>query len=275
MSTYAIGDLQGCFKEFQQLVELIGFNATRDELWLVGDIVNRGPDSLVSLRTIKQLGSAVIPVLGNHDLHLLLVAEGLARQRTDDTLQDILDAPDRNDLLSWLRHQRLFYVDEEYALVHAGLLPSWNISLATELAQEVEAALRGENFHEFFLHMYGDEPNYWHDGLAGYDRLRVIINAMTRMRVCTPEGKMNFSYKGQLRSIPPSYLPWFEVPNRASRSTTIIFGHWSALGLQIRDNVIALDTGCLWGGKLTAIRLEDRQVFQVPCAPRSAAMLQK
>lgn len=275
MATYAIGDLQGCFKEFQQLVELIGFNATRDKLWLVGDIVNRGPDSLVSLRAIKQLGSAVIPVLGNHDLHLLLVAEGLARQRTGDTLQDILDAPDRNDLLSWLRHQRLFYVDEEYALVHAGLLSSWNISLATELAQEVEAVLRGENFHEFFLHMYGDEPNYWHDGLADYDRLRVIINAMTRMRVCTPEGKMDFSYKGQLRSIPPGYLPWFEVPNRASRSTTTIFGHWSALGLQIRDNVIALDTGCLWGGKLTAIRLEDRKVFQVPCAPRSAAMLQK
>lgn len=266
MATYAIGDLQGCYEKFLQLVELIGFNATRDKLWLVGDIVNRGPDSLALLRSIMKLGDAVIPVLGNHDLHLLLVAEGLAKQHSGDTLQEILDAPDRYDLLGWLRHQRLFYSEDGYALVHAGLLPSWGISQAAELAQEVEAALCRENFREFFVHMYGNEPNFWHDGFAGYDRLRVIINAMTRLRVCTPEGGMDFSYKGRVQSIPGGYLPWFDVPNRASRSATIVFGHWSALGLQVRENLIALDTGCLWGGELTAIRLEDRRIFQVSCA---------
>lgn len=275
MATYAIGDVQGCYEEFQQLVELIGFNATRDKLWLVGDLVNRGPDSLILLRSIIKLGNAVIPVLGNHDLHLLLVAEGLTKQRSGDTLQGILDAPDRHDLLSWLRHQKLFYVEDEYALVHAGLLPSWDIRQTAELAQEVEAALCKENFHDFLTHLYGDEPNSWDDGLIGYDRLRVIINAMTRIRVCTPEGRMDFSYKGQPQSIPPGYLPWFEVPNRVSRSATIIFGHWSALGLQVRKNLIALDTGCLWGGKLTAIRLEDRKVFQVSCVQRAVAALQR
>ncbi|MCO6426948.1 symmetrical bis(5'-nucleosyl)-tetraphosphatase [Nitrosomonas communis] len=275
MATYAIGDIQGCYQEFRQLIELIGFNATRDKLWLVGDIVNRGPNSLILLRSIITLGDAVITVLGNHDLHLLLVAEGLAKQHSSDTLQAILDAPDRHGLLSWLRHQKLFYADDDYALVHAGLLPCWNISQAGELAREVEVALCGDNFHEFFLHMYGNEPNSWHDDLAGYDRLRVIINAMTRLRVCTLDGRMDFSYKGQLQSIPSGLLPWFEVPNRASESTTVIFGHWSALGLQIRENLIALDTGCLWGGRLTAIRLEDRKVFQVPCAQLAGAALQK
>lgn len=275
MATYAIGDLQGCYEQFQQLTELIGFNPTRDKLWLVGDIVNRGPNSLRLLRTIKNLGDAVIPVLGNHDLHLLLVAEGLAKQRSGDTLQAILEAPDCHDLLSWLRHRKLLYVDGEYALVHAGLLPCWEISQAWELAQEVENALCAENFSEFLLHMYGNEPNYWYDGLTGYDRLRVIINAMTRMRVCTPEGRMDFSYKGQLHSIPKGYVPWFEVPYRASHSTTIVFGHWSALGLHIKKNLIALDTGCLWGGKLTAIRLEDRRVFQVSCEQRAVATLQR
>ncbi|MDV6345150.1 symmetrical bis(5'-nucleosyl)-tetraphosphatase [Nitrosomonas sp. Is37] len=275
MATYAIGDVQGCYEEFQQLVELIGFNATRDKLWLAGDLVNRGPNSLILLRSIIKLGTAVIPVLGNHDLHLLLVAEGLSKQHSGDTLQDILDAPDRNDLLNWLRHQKLLYVEDEYALVHAGLLPSWDISQAAELAHEVETALCKENYHEFFLHMYGNKPNFWYDGLAGYERLRVIINAMTRLRVCTPDGRMDFSYKGPLQSIPHGYLPWFEVPNRANKSTTIIFGHWSALGLQIRENLIALDTGCFWGGKLTAIRLEDRRVFQVPCAQQVVAAFQQ
>lgn len=275
MATYAIGDLQGCYEEFQQLVELISFNAKRDKLWLVGDIVNRGPESLALLRNLMNLGDAVIPVLGNHDLHLLLVAEGIVRQRSGDTLQAILDAPDRHDLLSWLRHQKLLHVEDDYVLVHAGLLPSWDIPQAVALAQEVEATLCGENFHEFYLQMYGSEPSYWYEGLAGYDRLRVIINAMTRLRICTPEGRMDFSFKGQLQAIPQGYLPWFEVPQRVSRTHTIVFGHWSALGLQIKDNVIALDTGCLWGGRLTAIRLEDRRVFQVPCARRKAATLQK
>ncbi|MCW5602252.1 symmetrical bis(5'-nucleosyl)-tetraphosphatase [Nitrosomonas sp.] len=271
MATYAIGDLQGCHEAFQQLTELIGFNVTKDKLWLVGDIVNRGTGSLALLRFIMKLGDSAVLVLGNHDLHLLLVAEGFAQQRSGDTLQEILEAPDRQTLLSWLRQQRLFYAEDEYALVHAGLLPSWHIAQAAELAQEVETVLRGEKYHELLLRMYGDEPNCWSDNLEGYDRLRVIINAMTRLRICTPDGRMEFSYKGQLQTIPSGYLPWFEAPQRASSSATVVFGHWSALGLQVRDNILALDTGCLWGGQLTAIRLEDRRIFQVPCARRSVA----
>ncbi|HBZ30596.1 MAG TPA: symmetrical bis(5'-nucleosyl)-tetraphosphatase [Nitrosomonas nitrosa] len=275
MATYAIGDLQGCHEAFQQLTELIGFNVTKDKLWLVGDIVNRGTGSLPLLRFIMKLGDSAVLVLGNHDLHLLLVAEGFAQQRSGDTLQEILEAPDRQTLLSWLRQQRLFYAEDEYALVHAGLLPSWDIAQAAELAQEVEAVLRGEKYHELLLRMYGDEPNCWSDDLEGYDRFRVIINAMTRLRICTPDGRMEFSYKGQPRTIPSGYLPWFEAPQRASSSATVVFGHWSALGLQVRDNILALDTGCLWGGQLTAIRLEDRRVFQVPCARRSVAASQR
>ncbi len=266
MATFAIGDLQGCYKEFRQLLDLIHFDCSKDRLWLVGDIVNRGPDSLSVLRFVRGLNDAVVMVLGNHDLHLLMVAEGCARLHRNDTLQDILSAPDRDELLHWLRHQRLLYVDENYAMVHAGLLPSWNVEQAVLLAQLVEAALRGGDFHNLCSHMYGNEPDHWDDSLEGYARLRVIVNAMTRMRVCTPGGKMNFTHKGLVRDTPPGYLPWFETPNRASREATIICGHWSALGLQIRNNLIALDTGCLWGGSLTAVRLEDRKVFQVSCA---------
>lgn len=266
MATFAIGDLQGCYKEFRQLLDLIHFDCSKDRLWLVGDIVNRGLDSLSVLRFVRELNDAVVMVLGNHDLHLLMVAEGCARLHRNDTLQEILSAPDRDELLHWLRHQRLLYVDENYVMVHAGLLPSWNVEQAVLLAHLVETALRGADFHNLCFHMYGNEPDHWDGSLEGYARLRVIINAMTRMRVCTPGGKMNFAHKGLVRDIPAGYLPWFEVPNRASREATIICGHWSALGLQIRSNLIALDTGCLWGGSLTAVRLEDRKVFQVSCA---------
>jgi bis(5'-nucleosyl)-tetraphosphatase (symmetrical) len=266
MATFAIGDLQGCYKEFRQLLDLIGFDRAYDRLWLVGDIVNRGPDSLAVLRFVKELNDAVIMVLGNHDLHLLMVAEGCTKLHRDDTLQDILDAPDRSELLHWLRHQRLLYVDGDYVMVHAGLLPSWSVAQATLLAQLVEGALRSGNFHKFCSHIYGNQPDHWDDSLEGYARLRVIINAMTRMRVCTAGGKMDFAHKGLVQDIPPGYLPWFEAPNRGSREAIVVCGHWSALGLQIRDNLIALDTGCLWGGRLTAVRLEDRKVFQVSCA---------
>lgn len=265
MATYAVGDLQGCYKEFRQLLDLLAFDAAADKLWLVGDIVNRGPDSLILLRFIKALGNAVVMVLGNHDLHLLMVAEGCARLHRSDTLQDILAAPDRDELLYWLRQQRLLHVENDYVMVHAGLLPTWTVTQAASLAQEVETALRGNDFREFFSHMYGNQPDRWDDSLAGYDRLRVVTNAMTRMRVCTSDGKMNFAYKGQVQDIPAGYLPWFEIPHRVSREATVICGHWSALDLQIRDNLIALDTGCLWGGSLTAVCLEDRKVFQVPC----------
>ncbi|MDP1558625.1 MAG: symmetrical bis(5'-nucleosyl)-tetraphosphatase [Nitrosomonas sp.] len=272
MATYAIGDLQGCYKPFQQLLDLIGFNSANDRLWLVGDIVNRGHDSLSLLRFLKQAGDSVKIVLGNHDLHLLMVAAGLARTNPSDTLQAVLQAPDRDELLHWLRHQALLHVEEEYVMVHAGLLPTWSIVQAQQLAQEAETELHQENFQAVFAQLYGNQPDHWDESLKGYERLRVIVNAMTRMRVCTPEGKINFSFKGSEQDIPAGYLPWFEAPNRASQEATIICGHWSALGLKIQQNLIALDTGCLWGGSLTAVRLEDRKIFQVPCVPREATM---
>jgi len=266
MATYAIGDLQGCFTAFQRLIDLIRFDPSQDRLWLVGDIVNRGPDSLSLLRYIKQAGDAMVMVLGNHDLHLLMVAAGIAKNHPSDTIQSILDAPDCDELLHWLRQQKLFHAEGQYAMVHAGLLPSWSISQAEQLAQEVESALRQDSYQELFALMYGNEPNYWQDEWTGYDRLRVIINAMTRMRICTPDGKMNLAFKGDPQSIPSGYLPWFNLPQRISQQHTIICGHWSALGLYLTDNLIALDSGCVWGRQLTAIRLEDRKIFQFACA---------
>lgn len=266
MATYAIGDLQGCHRHFLDLLDLTGFNSTRDRLWLVGDIVNRGPDSLSLLRTLMALGDTVTMVLGNHDLHLLAVAAGSAQLKHGDTLQPLLDAQDSKVLLDWLKCQRLFYHEDEYALVHAGLLPAWHTEQAAMLAQEVEAIIHSDQFQMFSQSMYGNAPDCWQDTLRGESRWRVIINAMTRMRVCSPEGRMNFSYKEGLSAIPQGLLPWFEIPWRASKDTTIVFGHWSALGLHLTPNLIALDTGCVWQGCLTAIRLEDRKVFQVPCA---------
>lgn len=266
MATFAIGDLQGCYQAFRQLLDLIHFDPANDKLWLVGDIVNRGPDSLSVLRFVKALDDAAIMVLGNHDLHLLMVAAGCANLHRNDTLQDILDAPDRDELLNWLRQQKLLHVDGNYVMVHAGLLPSWSVAQALSLAGCVEAALQSTDFGELCCYMYGNQPDHWDDNLEGYERMRVVINAMTRMRICTPDGKMDFAHKGLAEDAPDGYLPWFDTPNRASCGATIICGHWSALGLCIRDNLIALDTGCLWGGSLTAIRLEDRQIFQVSCA---------
>ena len=266
MAIYAIGDLQGCYSSFQQLIDLINFDPSCDELWLVGDIVNRGSDSLSLLRYLKQAGDSVQIVLGNHDLHLLMVSEGLARMSAGDTLQAILEAPDRDELLYWLRHQPLLHAEGDYVMVHAGLLPTWSVNQARHLATEVEKALRQENFHEVFAHLYGNQPNIWDESLRGFERIRLIVNAMTRMRVCTAGGSIDFSYKGGEAHIPADHMPWFDVPNRASEHATIICGHWSALGLKVRENLIALDTGCLWGGSMTAIRLADRKIFQVPCA---------
>lgn len=267
MATFAIGDLQGCHRHFQQLLKIIDFNPSRDKLWLVGDVVNRGPDSLEVLRKLMQLDDAVVMVLGNHDLHLLMVAAGIATEQPGDTLNSILQAPDREQLLNWLRCQRLFHCEDEYALVHAGLLPGWGIEQAGYLAQEVEAVLRDANiFQESAPRLYGNYPDHWQDSLQGENRWRVIINAMTRLRVCTSEGKMNFAFKGNPANIPAGYLPWFDVPHRASNTHTILFGHWSTLGLRMDRKFISLDTGCLWGGCLTAVRLEDRRIFQAPCA---------
>lgn len=265
MATYAIGDIQGCYDEFRQLLDCINFDPAQDRLWLVGDLVNRGPGSLQVLRLVKSLGDRAITVLGNHDLHLVAVDAGIGQLHHSDTLDDILNAPDRGDLLHWLRQQRLFYTEGDYALVHAGLLPQWSIRQAAQLAREVEDALRGDDYIDFISHMYGNAPHAWDDSLKGYKRLRVIVNAFTRMRICTPEGGMEFKFKGEVQNIPPGYLPWYEVPQRRSGSATVIFGHWSALGLVLREKLMALDSGCLWGGPMTAIRLEDRELYQVAC----------
>jgi bis(5'-nucleosyl)-tetraphosphatase (symmetrical) len=268
MATYAIGDLQGCYEPLQRLLDHIRFDPGRDRLWLVGDIVNRGPDSLATLRYVQSLGESALTLLGNHDLHLLTVAEGFAKLKRDDTLDDILAAPDREALLEWLRQRPLMHYEAGYAMVHAGLLPSWSVTRALELAAEVEAALRASSYRSFLARMYGNRPDRWDEGLTGHDRLRVIVNAMTRMRVCTADGAMEFVHKGKPGGLPKGYMPWFAVPNRRSLDTPVIFGHWSALGLVLEPNVAGLDTGCLWGRQLTALRLDDRQLFQVACSKR-------
>ena len=265
MSTYAIGDIQGCCAELQSLLEKISFEPAQDRLWLVGDLVNRGAGSLEVLRLVKSLGDAAITVLGNHDLHLLAVAAGVAELHRTDTLDEVLAAPDRDELMGWLRNQRLLYAENGYVLVHAGLLPGWTVAQARQLAHEAEAELRGDNHIEFLERMYGNSPHAWRDDLSGYKRLRVIVNAFTRMRICTPQGEMEFRFKGEVHKIPAGYLPWYEGPDRRSAEATMVFGHWSALGLKVEQKVIALDTGCLWGGPMTAIRLEDRRLFQVEC----------
>lgn len=265
MAIYAVGDIQGCHAELVQLLDRIKFDQAADKLWLVGDLVNRGPGSLEVLRLVKSLGDSAIVVLGNHDLHLLAVAEGAAELNRNDTLDEILDAPDRDGLLHWLRNQRLLHAQDGYVLVHAGLLPQWSVVQAGGLAREVEAALRSDDYAIFLARMYGNAPHHWEDSLTGHKRLRVIVNAFTRLRICTSAGEMEFRFKGEVENIPAGYMPWFDVPERASRDAAVIFGHWSALGLLLRKDIIALDTGCLWGGPLSAIRLEDRQLFQVSC----------
>ncbi len=276
MATYAIGDIQGCFDSLSRLLERIDFHCLADKLWFVGDLVNRGPKSLETLRFVKSLDNAAITVLGNHDLYLLMVAEGGAKFRgKDDTLQEILDAPDCDELLDWLRHQPLCYTEDDYCMVHAGLLPQWTAARARKLASEVEIALQGPNFREFILNLWGSEPAGWSDDLSGWPRLRVIVNAMTRMRFCTLDGIMEFKVKGKLANAPAGHLPWFDLPDRQSRDAVLVTGHWSALGLKVEPNFLALDSGCLWGGHLTAVRLEDRAVFQVPCSPTEARPLKR
>lgn len=265
MATYVIGDIQGCFDELTELLELCAFSAGRDRLWLVGDLVNRGPKSLDTLRFVKGLGERAAVVLGNHDLHLIMRASGYGRDNKEDTIAPILEAEDRDELLAWLRQQPLMHVEDGYAMVHAGLLPQWSVAQAADLAAEVHAALQAENYVEFLANMWGSTPAQWDEGLQEWDRLRVIVNAMTRMRFCSADGVMEMSVKGPPDKAPAGCLPWFAMPGRASASHTIFCGHWSALGLHVENNLVALDSGCLWGGSLTAMRLEDRQIFQLPC----------
>jgi len=265
MATYAVGDLQGCLAPLEDLLALVAFDAAHDRLWLVGDLVNRGPDSLGCLRFARALGDAAVVVLGNHDLHLLSLAEGFSKGRSRDTLDAVFEARDRDDLLDWLRHRPLMHVEGGFAMVHGGLLPAWTIAQARALAGEVEEQLQGPGFRTLLRDMYGDKPDGWSPALEGIARWRVVINAMTRLRVCTADGRMVLGFKGHPADVRGKLLPWFDVPGRASSTATVVCGHWSALGLKLRDDLLALDSGCVWGRSLSAVRLEDRRLFQVPC----------
>ena len=263
MAIYAIGDVQGCLQPFLQLLEDIEFDARRDRLWLVGDLVNRGPESLPLLRHVHSLGEAATVVLGNHDLHLLGVVAGARPLSDSDTLAEILAAPDHDELMDWLRNRPLAHHEDGWLMVHAGVLPAWSPADTLRLAGELEAMLRGADWKTRIGGIFGSQPNAWSEALAGAERLRVITNVLTRMRFLAPDASLEFHHKGA--HAPQPYLPWFELPERRSAQVNIVFGHWSALGLLQRPRLLALDTGCLWGGKLSAARLDDGRIFQVDC----------
>jgi bis(5'-nucleosyl)-tetraphosphatase (symmetrical) len=270
MSIYVIGDVQGCFASLQSLLETCNFDQSRDQLWFVGDLVNRGPESLQTLRFIRDLGDSAVVVLGNHDLHLLGVWAGHRQVHHSDTLAPILEAPDCDELMQWLLHRPMAHYEHGVLMVHAGVWPGWTLDETLFHAQELEAALRGPDFEWVFAHLYGSLPAVWSEDLTGADRLRVITNAFTRMRFCHPDGEMEFHHKGRLGSAPKPLVPWFDVPGRKTAGIPIVCGHWSALGLYLREDVWSLDTGCLWGGQLSALkfeagRLEDRQILQTRC----------
>jgi bis(5'-nucleosyl)-tetraphosphatase (symmetrical) len=263
-SLVAIGDLQGCAASLEELLAKID---ERARLVFVGDLVNRGPDSLGTLRRVRALGERCVALLGNHDLHLLAVAAGIRPAHDDDTLQEILDAPDAAELIEWVRARPLAHLQDGALFVHAGLLPQWGVSQTIALAHEVEERLRAPDYRAFLATMYGNRPLQWSDSLTGADRLRCILNALTRLRFVSLDGTMDLKLKGSMHSAPSGWLPWFDHPQRASRSTTVIFGHWSTLGLMMREDAIGIDTGCVWGGKLTAISWPSRAVYQVGCQP--------
>lgn len=256
MATYAIGDIQGCFIELQRLLELIQFNPNEDTLWFTGDLVNRGPASLETLRFIRGLGTAAVTVLGNHDIHLLAVAAGAAHVRRSDTLDDILNAEDRDALLNWLRHRPLMHKQHGYYLIHAGLPPQWDMDDAEAAAHSVETLLNRPDNATFLAGLYGNQPDRWDKSLTGKERHRFIINCFTRMRYCTTQGRLNLSVSCKPGSQAPGLLPWFELPNRRSHGANILFGHWASLGYHEHDGCIGLDTGCLWGNELTALCIE-------------------
>jgi bis(5'-nucleosyl)-tetraphosphatase (symmetrical) len=265
VTRYAIGDVQGCHEELKELIGNLGFSWERDQIYFVGDLVNRGPASLQVLRYVRSLGDNAVVVLGNHDLHLLAVAYGARRSRKTDTLEDILDAKDRDELLEWLISRPLAHVHGNELMVHAGVVPQWTVNMTVELAQEVESALRADP-KDLFDNMYGDEPERWSDALSRKDRLRFTINVLTRLRVCTADGRVDLKWKGKPPAANSQYQAWFDVKNRATRATRIIFGHWSAQGFVQRNGVVGLDTGCVWGGSLTAIDLDsDRPPISVGC----------
>ena len=267
MATYAIGDVQVCFKSLRRLLDHISFDPRHDRIWLVGDLVNRGPDSLETLRFIKSLGASACPVLGNHDLFLLAAAEDIVDLRSKDTIQDVLAADDRFELLAWLRRQPLYRRQGQFFMVHAGLLPQWSIDEAQQLAKEVEAVLAGSDYNTFLRALFQGTAPRWDPTLKGVERLVSIARALTRLRTSTPDGEMS-NYSGPPDEAPAGFLPWFRIPNRRSSDATIITGHWAALGLHLEDNIMAIDSGCVWGRQLTAVRLDDRSIHQVDYADR-------
>jgi bis(5'-nucleosyl)-tetraphosphatase (symmetrical) len=267
MATYAIGDIQGCYTSLRRLLDHISFDPQVDRLWLVGDLVNRGPDSLATLRYVKSLGPSVFPVLGNHDVFLLAAAQGIVTLRPKDTIQDILAAADRSELTDWLRHQPLHRREGEYLMVHAGLLPQWSVDDAIKLALEVEAVLAGPDYVALLSEVFHGVSRPWNPALKGIERLAGITRVLTRLRTATGEGDMS-SFSGSPDEAPQGFLPWFRIPGRRSSDATIITGHWAALGLHIEPNILAIDTGCVWGRQLTAVRLDDRTIYQVEYADR-------
>jgi len=273
MALYLIGDVQGCDTPLGQLLELIDFSPSRDTVVLLGDLVNRGPESLQVLRRVQRLGGAAISLLGNHDLHLLGVAHGVRKLGRKDTLAPILEAPDRAALLDWVRQQHMalhrVIGGHDLLMVHAGVLPQWSVAQTVALAGELQDVLRGPDLAGFLQTMYGNEPSRWDDGLQGAARLRVIVNALTRLRFCSADGLMEFDAKDSAEAAPEGYMPWFEVPGRRSADATIAFGHWSTLGWVAREGIISTDTGCVWGGQLSAVRMgatpHERELIQVAC----------
>jgi bis(5'-nucleosyl)-tetraphosphatase (symmetrical) len=267
MPTYAIGDIQGCLDELQLLLDKIGFDARRDRVWFTGDLVNRGPKSADTVRFIRGLGEAALTVLGNHDLFLLMLAAGQGKPHRGDTMQEIFAQPDRDVLLDWMRSRKLAHYEDGHLLVHAGVPPQWDAQKTVALAHEVEHALIQDQ--SLYAHMRGNQPDTWNENLAGHDRMRFLINAFTRMRFLTPLKKdgsgarLEFATKTDVA--PPGHVAWYDEPHRATRGVHVIFGHWASRGLTLRDDISGIDTGCVWGRQLTALRLEDRKLFQVEC----------
>jgi bis(5'-nucleosyl)-tetraphosphatase (symmetrical) len=265
MTVYAIGDVQGCHQQVLNLIDKIRATTPDARYVFVGDLVNRGPRSLEMLRYLRSMGERVKVVLGNHDLHLLALAHGIRKPHRSDTLDAILEAPDRRELLDWLRYQPLALMESGHLIVHAGVVPQWTVEQTLALAQEVADQLCSPNWLDFMHHMYGNTPERWDDALQGADRLRCIINALTRIRYCRVDGTMEFTSTESSTDSVEGYMRWFDVPGRKTAGHPVVFGHWSTLGLTLREDLIGLDTGCIWGEKLTAVNLLDHSVIQVSC----------
>jgi len=264
---YLVGDLQGCCNPFERLLQTLDFSPSRDHVYILGDLVNRGPDSLGVLRRLRELDNAATCLLGNHDLHLLAVAHGVRKPHRSDTLDTILNAPDREDWLNWIRQQRLAVYEHGWLMVHAGVVPQWDAAQTVALAREVEAMLAGPDVGEFLTRMYGNQPERWDDSLQGVPRWRCVVNSLTRLRFCSADGTMEFATKDGSDGAPEGFMPWFDVPGRRTEGTPVAFGHWSTLGLINRDDLLALDTGCVWGGQLSAVRVDGatRELIQIDC----------